>query len=53
MRHFGGTGMFLLSAEANNLIGRIVFGIGAVLAWLCVVALAVNGARKLFPRTPA
>lgn len=49
-RSFSGPGMFLLSREANNVIGRIVFGLGTVLTWLCVVAFAISGARKLFPR---
>jgi hypothetical protein len=30
--------------------GRIVFGIGAVILWLCTVAYAVAGARKLMGR---
>jgi hypothetical protein len=51
LRHFGGTGMFLLSPDANNLVGRIVFGIGAALTWLCTIAMAVSGARKLFARS--
>jgi hypothetical protein len=47
-RAFSGTGMFLLSPEASAMVGRIVFGFGAVLTWLCTIALAVSGARKLF-----
>jgi hypothetical protein len=47
-RAFSGTGMFLLSREAGETVGRIVFGFGAVLTWLITVALAVSGARKLF-----
>ena len=47
-RTFSGTGMFLLSPEAGAMVGRIVFGFGAVLTWLCTIALAVSGARKLF-----
>jgi hypothetical protein len=50
LRQFGGTGMFLLSPESNNLIGRIVFGIGALLTWLVTIAMAVRGARQLFAR---
>ena len=46
-RAFSGTGLFLLSPEASVMVGRIVFGIGAVLTWLCTIALAVSGARKL------
>lgn len=47
-RAFGGTGMFLLSLEANAMIGRIVFGFGAVVTWLITIAFAVRGARQLF-----
>ena len=47
-RAFGGTGMFLLSREANDVAGRIIFGFGAVVTWLCAIAMAVSGARKLF-----
>jgi hypothetical protein len=46
-RTFSGTGMFLLSPEAGE-VGRILFGFGAVLTWLCTIAIAVSGARKLF-----
>jgi hypothetical protein len=46
-RAFGGTGMALLSPEANAMTGRIVFGIGAVLAWLITIAIAISGLRKL------
>jgi hypothetical protein len=31
--------------------GRIVFGIGAVIMWLCTLAYAVSGARKVCGRT--
>ena len=50
-RAFGGTGMFLLSPEANAAVGRVVFGFGAVLTWLIAVAFAVSGARKLFGKS--
>jgi hypothetical protein len=46
-RAFGGTGMDLLSPEANAMTGRIVFGIGAVLAWLITIVIAISGLRKL------
>jgi hypothetical protein len=32
------------------LIARIMFGFGAVICWLCTVAFAVSGARKLLRR---
>lgn len=47
-RTCSGTGMFLLSREAGETVGRIVFGFGALLTWLITLALAVSGARKLF-----
>lgn len=46
-RTFGGTGMFLLSLEANAMVGRIMFGIGAVITWLFTIAIAVRGVRQL------
>jgi hypothetical protein len=46
-RAFSGTGMFLLSREAGEMVGRIVFGLGAVLTWLITIAFAVRGVRKL------
>ena len=46
-RTFGGTGMFLLSPEANNMVGRIVFGFGAAITWLITIAIALRAARKL------
>ena len=49
-RAFSGSGLFLLSPEAGDLVGRILFGLGAVLTWLFTVAIAVGGARKLFSR---
>jgi hypothetical protein len=49
-RAFSGPGMFLLSRETNNIIGRIVFGFGTLLTWLCVLVFAIGGARKSFPR---
>jgi hypothetical protein len=29
-------------------IGRTVFGLGAIIVWLCTIGFAVSGARKLF-----
>ena len=36
--------------DVGEILGRTVFGFGAVLSWLCVIALAVGGGRKLFGR---
>ncbi len=40
--------MFLLSPEANAMVGRSVFGIGAAITWIVTIAIAVSGARKLW-----
>jgi hypothetical protein len=53
---FGGgprafSGSFLVFDGATNVtIGRVAFGIGAVIIWLATVAFAVVGARKLLRR---
>jgi hypothetical protein len=44
-RAFGGT------VPIGSIGGRIVFGIGAIIVWLCTIAYAVSGARKLRGRT--
>jgi hypothetical protein len=46
-REFSG-GLPFLSPSANSMIGRIAFGVGAVLTWLCLAAIAVSGLRKHF-----
>ncbi len=48
-RSFDISGPFF-AASGKEMIGRTVFGIGAVITWLCAIALAVGGARKLFGR---
>lgn len=48
-RSFQGPGMFFLSKSVNDLVGRIVFGFGALLTWLMLLAFAVYSGRKLFP----
>ncbi len=45
-RHFSMSG--LLSGSVSDGIGRTVFGIGAILSWLIVVALARASAKKIF-----
>lgn len=39
------------SVAASEMIGRALFGVGAVLAWLFLIAVARQGWRKLFTRT--
>jgi hypothetical protein len=48
-RHFSGTFVFG-DAATNAAIGRIAFGIGAVLIWLATAAVAAFGLRKFFDR---
>ena len=46
-RHFSGTFMFG-DATTNATIGRVAFGTGAIIIWLCTAAFAAFGFRKLF-----
>jgi hypothetical protein len=38
---------FLTSNGWSEIIGRIAFGIGALITWFCLIAFAVHGWRKL------
>lgn len=38
-------------ATTGELIGRMVFGLGAVIVWIVVIALALGTVRKLFDRS--
>jgi hypothetical protein len=49
-RAISGPFRFLLSRHANEIVGRTVFGFGAILTWWCLVAFVVAAARKLFAR---
>jgi hypothetical protein len=46
-REFSG-GIPFVSPAVNSVIGRSAFGVGAVLIWLCLAAMAVSGLRKYF-----
>jgi hypothetical protein len=50
-RAFSGS-FFFLSAENNPVVGRTAFGIGTIIVWICTIAFAVSGARKLFGIRP-
>jgi hypothetical protein len=52
VRRFSGSLPFA-DAQAGSLTGRVMFGLGAVLIWLCVGGMVVAGARKLFGRNKA
>jgi hypothetical protein len=49
-REFTVTSTLTGRAPANEWIGRIVFGIGAVIVWAMLVVFAVSWKRKLFGR---
>jgi hypothetical protein len=47
------TPFFFLGSHANAVIGRIAFGIGAVLVWLILITCAIISMRRLAsPRSP-
>ena len=48
-RQFSGTFLFFDPAT-NAAIGRTAFGIGAVIIWLCTVAVAAAGFRKFLAK---
>ena len=50
VRHFSGTGLFFGEA-VNETIGRTVFGIGAVLIWVFVVAMIAVSVKRLRRRS--
>jgi hypothetical protein len=52
-RSFGTNVPFLQSGTANEIGGRIAFGFGAVLVWLCTLGYAFAGFRKLVKRRDA
>jgi hypothetical protein len=52
-RSFGGSGTLFVPRDWNDIVGRAVFGFGAIVTWFCTVALAVGGARRLFGRRKA
>jgi len=49
-RSFGISLPFFSSSGGSELIGRAAFGLGAVITWLCLIAVAVSGWRKLLDR---
>jgi DMSO reductase anchor subunit len=38
---------FFSSSGGSEIVGRVAFGFGAIIAWLCLIAAAVSGWRKL------
>lgn len=48
-REFSATGMGV-EGPVGAMAGRIAFGLGAIVIWLCTIAVVVSGARKLWTR---
>ena len=51
-RAFDVSGPFVEMHTTGELIGRTVFGLGAVIVWIYVIALTVGTVRKFFGRSP-
>ena len=49
-RAFSLSAPFVEMQTAGEIIGRTVFGLGAVIVWIYVIALTVGTVRKLFDR---
>jgi hypothetical protein len=49
-RAFSFSGPFLEMQTTGEIVGRTVFGLGAVIVWIYVIALTVGTVRKLFGR---
>ena len=47
-RSFSVSAPFFETSGGGETLGRTVFGIGAAITWLCLIALAIDGARKIF-----
>jgi hypothetical protein len=52
-RLFSASGPIVGAINPGDIIGRTVFGIGAVIIWSCTIAIAIVGVRKLLRRTKA
>jgi hypothetical protein len=48
-RHFSGSFPFF-DTQANGVIARATFGLGAMILWLCFAGMLVSTVRKLFRR---
>ena len=50
-RSFNVDALFFETSGGGEVIGRIIFGIGAVITWLSLIGVAVSGWRKLIRRS--
>jgi len=49
-RSFGISTSFVSTSGGSEIFGRIAFGVGAIITWLCLILVAVSGWRKLVGR---
>ena len=49
-RAFSPSAPFVEMQTTGEILGRTVFGLGAVIVWIIVIALTVGTVRKLFDR---
>jgi hypothetical protein len=49
-RSFGISAPFVSTSGGSEMFGRIAFGVGAIITWLCLILVAVSGWRKLVGR---
>jgi hypothetical protein len=52
-RSFSVSVPFVSTSGGSEIFGRIAFGVGAIITWLCLVLVAVGGWRKLVGRNKA
>jgi hypothetical protein len=49
-RSFSVSVPFVSTSGGSEILGRVAFGVGAIITWLCLVLVAVGGWRKLVGR---
>jgi len=49
-RSFGVSAPFVSTSGDDEIFGRVAFGVGAIITWLCLILVAVSGWRKLVGR---
>ena len=52
-RSFSVSVPFVSTSGGSEILGRVAFGVGAIITWLCLVLVAVGGWRKLVGRDKA
>jgi hypothetical protein len=52
-RSFGISAPFVSTSGGSEIVGRVAFGVGAIITWLCLILVAVGGWRKLAGRDKA